>query len=180
LLPGKQTGGATALGLILIVLAVIAFCIGTVSLARLRTPENPYVSAFYVMFFGSSLMAILGLLIGEGGELHVSTMSTDVWIATVYLALIGTFNVSLLIWLLNHAPVSVVATKDYMQPIVAVILGALLLSESVTLLTVVATIVIVCSVAAVVRFEYRAKGVAVQADDRSPPDEVQLEATRPS
>ena len=56
-------------------------------------------------------------------------------------------------WLLANAPVSQVATYAYVNPVVAIALGALFVGEEVTPLVGVAAIVIVASVAGTIRQE---------------------------
>jgi drug/metabolite transporter (DMT)-like permease len=57
------------------------------------------------------------------------------------------------VWLLKHAPISLVATYAYVNPVVAIALGALLLGEEVTALMALAAAVVVASVAGTVRRE---------------------------
>ena len=56
-------------------------------------------------------------------------------------------------WLLKNAPISTVTTYAYVNPVIAVLLGAVVLSEEVTALVVVGAAAIVLSVATVVREE---------------------------
>jgi len=53
-------------------------------------------------------------------------------------------------WLLQHAPISTVATYAYVNPIVAVLLGAFVLSEPITIRTVIAAVLIIGAVVAMV------------------------------
>jgi drug/metabolite transporter (DMT)-like permease len=57
------------------------------------------------------------------------------------------------VWLLHHAPISLVATYAYVNPVVAVALGALLVAEPVTWRVVLGGVVIVVGVALVVSTE---------------------------
>jgi drug/metabolite transporter (DMT)-like permease len=57
------------------------------------------------------------------------------------------------VWLLQNAPISKVATYAYVNPVIAICLGALILSEDITLTILAGAIIIVGSVAAIVRQE---------------------------
>jgi drug/metabolite transporter (DMT)-like permease len=59
-------------------------------------------------------------------------------------------------WLLQNVAISKVATYAYVNPVVAIVLGAVILDERITAATVAAAAVIVCAVALVVRAEARA------------------------
>ncbi len=56
-------------------------------------------------------------------------------------------------WLLQNAPISKVSTYAYVNPVVAIVLGFLILDEVVTPVTVVGAAIIVVAVALVVRIE---------------------------
>ena len=76
------------------------------------------------------------------------------WIAWVYLVLVGSVVAfSAYVWLLANAPIGLVATYAYVNPVVAVFLGWLILSEPVTSAVVVGGLVIVAAVAMVITVE---------------------------
>ena len=68
-------------------------------------------------------------------------------------------------WLLQNAPISKVATYAYVNPVVAVFLGWFVLSERITVTTLVGSAAIVASVAFIVRKESSARGSAASSDD---------------
>jgi drug/metabolite transporter (DMT)-like permease len=75
-------------------------------------------------------------------------------IAFAYLILIGSLVAyTAYSWLLQNAPVSKVATYAFVNPVIAIFLGWLFLSEDVTLTIAIGATVIVASVAAIVRQE---------------------------
>jgi drug/metabolite transporter (DMT)-like permease len=94
------------------------------------------------------VLMVAGALAGE----HVGTPSTEsVW-AWLYLVFIGSLVAyTSYTWLLRNAPIQLVATYAYVNPVVAVILGAAILSEAVRGVTLIGTAVIVASVAVIVR-----------------------------
>jgi drug/metabolite transporter (DMT)-like permease len=99
----------------------------------------------------------LGMAVGalfHGEHLHRDTLTGKSLAAIGYLVAAG----SLLafcsyIWLLHVAPISLVATYAYVNPVVAVALGALFLGEPVTTTVVLGGLIVVAGVAVVVATE---------------------------
>jgi drug/metabolite transporter (DMT)-like permease len=104
------------------------------------------------MWTGGAVMLVLGPLFGE--RLHLSAYSAETFLAWGYLVVFGSMVAfSAYVWLLGNAPISLVATYAYVNPVVAVALGALILDEAVTSAVVVGGAVIVASVAIVISVE---------------------------
>src|SRR5436305_116394 len=102
----------------------------------------------------SCAIVAVSLLAGEGGDVHWSAISADSALAFAYLVVAGSLGAfTAYVWLLGHAPLSQVATYAYVNPVVAIALGALILGEHVTALVVVGAAIIVASVAMTVRRE---------------------------
>jgi drug/metabolite transporter (DMT)-like permease len=152
LLPGKHIGSASPVGLGLIVLAVFAVCIGSLALARTEMPD-PMVSGTYIMLFGGIIVLVIGLAIGELNTFNINHISTASWFAFGYCTFIALVGTPLAAWLLYATTISVFTTYQYIAPVLAVVLGAILLHESVTALTIISAVIIVGSVAFVVRSE---------------------------
>jgi drug/metabolite transporter (DMT)-like permease len=86
----------------------------------------------------------------------VSGFWTESIAAWLYLALIGSaLAFTAYTWLLRNAPISRVATYAYVNPVVAIALGWLILDETVTGITIAGAAVIVLAVAVVVQGEAR-------------------------
>jgi drug/metabolite transporter (DMT)-like permease len=89
---------------------------------------------------------------GEPADVDFATFSTDSMLAWLYLALIGSgLAFTAYAWLLQNAPLQRVATYAYVNPVVAIALGWLILDETVTGVTIAGAAVIVLAVAVVVR-----------------------------
>jgi drug/metabolite transporter (DMT)-like permease len=124
---------------------------------RLRLPRDPFVVVVYEMLVGGGVLTILGVASGEG--LHPADYSVRSWAAWAYLVVFGSVVAfSAYIWLLQSAAVSLAATYAYVNPLVAVFLGWLILAEPVTLPTIVGGSIIVLAVAAVVSSELNHEG----------------------
>jgi drug/metabolite transporter (DMT)-like permease len=155
-LPGSHhaVGGRSyAVGVVLVVGAALCWSFGSVaSKFWLTLPEDPFVAAAYEMVAGGLGMALASVVHGE--HLHRSAVTGKSLAAVGYLIVFG----SLLafcsyIWLLHVAPISLVATYGYVNPVVAVGLGAVFLGESVTSTVVLGGLIVVAGVAMVVATE---------------------------
>jgi drug/metabolite transporter (DMT)-like permease len=156
LLPGNRPDGATALGLVLCVLAATSWATGSFLAGRLRLPGDPLVATAYEMLFGGAALLVAGAAGGELADLDPARLDLGSAWSFAYLVTFGSLVAySAYTWLLTHAPVSKVATYAFVNPVVAVILGWAILSEEITALMLVGAGVIVTSVALVVRTESR-------------------------
>ena len=86
------------------------------------------------------------------GELGRADWTSDAMLALGYLIVIGSFvGFTAYVWLLRVAPISLVATYAYVNPIVAVVLGWLILGESITVEMAIAGGAVLVSVAVILR-----------------------------
>jgi drug/metabolite transporter (DMT)-like permease len=156
LLPGEQTGGASVLGLLACLVGAVMWAGGTVASPRVDLPGDPLVSTGWQMLFGGLVCALTGAVSGEIGGLELAAFSARSLVAFAYLVVFGScLAFTAYAWLLQNAPLSKVATYAYVNPVVAITLGSLILDEAVTPITLAGAAVIVASVAAVVRIETR-------------------------
>jgi drug/metabolite transporter (DMT)-like permease len=120
---------------------------------RLRLPADPFALAAYQMLIGGAGLTILGLASGE--SFHPLGYSARSWMAWAYLVVFGSVVAfSAYVWLLQSAAVSLVATHAYVNPLVAVVLGWLILAEPVTIPTIIGGAVAVAAVTIVVSSEH--------------------------
>jgi len=101
--------------------------------------------------------AIVSLLTGEFGRVHVQSISRTSIVALIYLIVFGSLvGFSAYVWLLRAAPLSLVSTYAYVNPVVAVILGALFVGEAISSRLLIAGGIIIASVALIVVARNRA------------------------
>jgi drug/metabolite transporter (DMT)-like permease len=148
-------GGAGALdplGLAAILVSPIAWSAGSLfSSHRATLPRQPLVATGAQMVTGGLVLVAMSLASGELRGFRVEAVSTDSWLAMVYLTVIGSLLAFTAYgWLLRVAPLPLIATYAYVNPVVAVILGAVILSEPIEPRTLVAGAVIVGAVALIV------------------------------
>jgi drug/metabolite transporter (DMT)-like permease len=152
--PGEQSGDATVLGLAAVVVAALMWATGSFASPRLTLPRDPLVSTGWQMLLGGLVCVAVGLAVGEAGDVDVGEFSTRSIVALTYLVAVGSwFAFTAYAWLLQNAPIAKVATYAYVNPVVAILLGWLVLDEVVTPITIGGAAIIVVSVALVVRIE---------------------------
>nr|WP_086825937.1 EamA family transporter [Streptomyces sp. NRRL B-24572] len=120
-------------GVLLVLVAALLWSVGSVSSARLPMPANPFTASAYEMLAGGLAALTLGLVRGEHHGLDLGAVSGRSWAALAYLIVFGSLVAfTAYAWLLQSAPVSLAATYAYVNPVVAVLLGALVLNEALT------------------------------------------------
>ncbi len=101
---------------------------------------------------------MFGLVGGELGDVHFAEFSGRSIFGLVYLITFGSLLAfTSYAWLLQNAPISKVSTYAYVNPVVAISLGWLILSEPISVTTLIGAGIIVASVALVVRVESTSK-----------------------
>ncbi|MEU7618036.1 EamA family transporter, partial [Micromonospora rifamycinica] len=114
----------------------------------------PFVATVYEMFAGAVVLVVLALARGELRGFSPAQVTTRSWLALAYLTVAGSLVAfTAYVWLLAHAPISLASTYAYVNPVVAVALGALLVAEPVTGQVLFGGAVIVAGVALVVTTE---------------------------
>jgi drug/metabolite transporter (DMT)-like permease len=155
LLPSGGNEEVTSwVGLLLVFLAAPLWALGSFLSGRRPLPANPFLSTALQMLLGGATAIVAGLARGEAGDVDPGSFSHDSLIAFVYLILIGSLVAfTAYVWLLQHAPISTVATYAYVNPVIAIFLGWAILSEEITVSIVAGAAIVVASVATIVRKE---------------------------
>ena len=165
LLPGLN-GHSALRPLLTVCLASFLWACGTVLSTRRPVPDNPFVTTVVQMAAGGTAMVVLGSVGGEWRRVDVAASTPSSWIAFAYLVLVGSVvGYSAYVWLVASAPLSLVTTYAYVNPAVAVALGALFLGEPLTLPVVVGGAVIIVAVAVVITSESRSRRRTLPTDD---------------
>jgi drug/metabolite transporter (DMT)-like permease len=147
--PGQLRGQATFdwISLAVLLLAPVLWSIGSLYSREAQQPANVFMTTAMEMLAGGALLIIAGLLTNEASQLHLSSISTDSWLAMLYLTVFGSIvALTAYVWLLKTVRPTRVATYTYVNPVIAVALGWLVLSEPITRQTLVAVAVIIVAV----------------------------------
>ncbi len=164
-LPGHASTGTSILASILLVVSAIGWAFGSWLVPRLPLPDSALVLTGWQMVLGGFGVVILGLLAGEAGDLRAPSSGPAA--AYVYLTLVtGLIGYLAFVWLLQNVPIGKASTYAYVNPVVAVLLGWLILGEQPTTTMLIAATVIVASVAVTLRVEVEeiADRPALQSD----------------
>jgi drug/metabolite transporter (DMT)-like permease len=151
--PGLGSG-STALGLAIMVSATISWSIGSFLSGRLGMPRDPFVATAYEMLAGGFFLTLGALAFGEWRDLGASTFAASSVAAWIYLVIVGSLiGFTAYAWLLRVAPISLVVTHQYVNPLVAIALGVVLLAERPGPLALLGSLLIIGAVYAAIRAE---------------------------
>ncbi|HEU4671683.1 MAG TPA: EamA family transporter [Candidatus Limnocylindrales bacterium] len=159
------SGGFDGAGLAAVVAAELSWAIGSVYASRHESDVSPGLLGTAIeMGIAGVLLLVVGAAIGEVGA--VSAPSFDSIAATAYLIVVGSLvGYTAYAWLIRNAPLPVVSTYAYVNPVVAVLLGAALLSEPIGPRTLLAGALIVVAVAMIITARGRANRSVPEAVD---------------
>jgi drug/metabolite transporter (DMT)-like permease len=125
-------GDAPLVWLLVLVAAAAVEAAGQFYSQRVELPRDPLVSTTAQLVAAGAVLVIAGMSAGELDDLRPGAFSGDSLIAFAYLVVPGSLVAySAFVWLLRNAPIGTVATYAYVNPVVAVAVGALLLGERV-------------------------------------------------
>jgi drug/metabolite transporter (DMT)-like permease len=151
-LSGDGDDGVPLLGSLIVIGAATCWAVGSFVSGRLPMPSDPFVATVYESLLGGIVFALVGLAAGE--RLDPAGVSGRSWAALAYLTIAGSVVAfTAYAWLLQNAPISLTATYAYVNPVVAVLLGALVVSEPVTPPILIGGLIIIVGVALVVSTE---------------------------
>ena len=135
------------LGTLVLLTAALLWSIGSIYSRSAELPKSALMTTGAEMLAGSIPIFIVSILFGEWRSFSFAQVSVQSWLALLYLITFGSMiGFVAYIWLLQNAPVSLVATYAYVNPLVAVLLGSWLAQESLTGRTLVAAGIIIGSV----------------------------------
>ena len=169
ILPGQtiarpDSGGqSVTLWMLIILFGNLCWSLGSFIAPRMETPSNPLVLSTYEMAGAAGALFIAGMIHQEtiSDFMDASVRSWGGWI---YLVTVGSLiGYTVYTWLLENAPITLVSTYSYVNPVVAVALGIVIFSEALTTNILVGGFIVVVSVAVVVAVESAKKQNLSQA-----------------
>ena len=135
LLIGWTTGEATAAslyGAIAVLIASVFWAAGSIYGKTAKLPASPLVTTGIEMLAGGIIQIFVAFFFGEFDRFEINTVSQRSALAWIYLTVIGPVAFVAYAWLLRVAPIPLVATYSYVNPLVAIILGYFLGNEIIT------------------------------------------------
>jgi drug/metabolite transporter (DMT)-like permease len=148
--PKEITGSEisfSTLGIVLLLLAPFFWSMGSIYAKGADLPKSTLLSTGMQMLTGAVALFIVSLVKGELNGFSFGMVSTRSWLGLAYLitfgSLIGFVSYG---WLLHNAPISLMSTYAYVNPVVAVLLGNLLADEPLNGRILIATAIIIGSV----------------------------------
>ncbi|MEU3561588.1 EamA family transporter [Kitasatospora sp. NPDC006786] len=152
-------GSIEPTGVIMIIAATLLWATGSFATKKIPMPDNVLAASAYQMLVGGVGDLVIGLGRGEQHGLDLATISGRSWLALAYLVMFGSLLAfTAYAWLLRSAPLTLVATYAYVNPVVAVLLGWLILAEPLTGPTLAGGAIVVAGVCLVVSVSRRSGG----------------------
>ncbi|MBV9181699.1 MAG: EamA family transporter [Acidobacteria bacterium] len=138
-------------GVLALLLACVGWSVGTIITPRLTLPAAKAMSAAAQMLTGGVELLILAWLAGDFRRFEIREISESAWFSLIYLIVAGSIVAfTAYVWLLHFASPTQVGTYAYVNPLVAVILGAALGGETLGGRTILSTLCILLSVVTIV------------------------------
>jgi hypothetical protein len=127
-------------GLILSIIAMLSWSLGTVFLSRHHLSVDPYFGMGWQMVIGSAMLFVFAHIAQD--PIPLATISIKSWLSISYLVIIGSvISFIAFIYSLKRLPVAISSLYAYVNPIVAMIIAAILLKEKLTVSIVIGTII---------------------------------------
>lgn len=122
-----------------------SWALGSVLAKRWKSPEvDPFAATAWEMVAAGVANLLIAFALGDASRVIWTARGVG---ATVYLIVCGSWiGYTAYIWLLGHAPTSKISTYAYVNPVVAVFLGWLILHESIDRYIVAGSAIVVASV----------------------------------
>ncbi len=150
--PVGGSGGLDPFGVVVVLLSPVFWATGSLFSRTAHVPRRPLVGTAMQMLAGSAILFVLAVVTGDLFRLRTAEITPESVAALVYLVLVGSLiGYTAYVWLLRVAPISLVATYAYVNPVIAVLLGWLILGEPLEPRTIAAGAIIVVAVAVIVR-----------------------------
>src|SRR5881275_1957432 len=141
----------SAIGMSILLLSSFIWSAGSLYSRTAKHAASPFLTAAQQMLCGGLLLLLAGIVTGEVRRFHPGSVSILSLASFIYLVIFGAVvGYTAYIWLLRHCEPAKVATYAYVNPVVAVLLGAAFAGETVTMRVLIAAALIIGSVAIVI------------------------------
>jgi drug/metabolite transporter (DMT)-like permease len=146
------SGHVSVAGALIILGAAAVWALGTIMARRGPLPSSPALASGMELLAGGAALLVLSAATGEFSSFHLGAVSARSWLALAYLTVIGSIVAFSAYGIANRMlPTATVATYAYVNPVIAVLLGTLILGENLTTAMILGGVLIVGAVVLVVR-----------------------------
>jgi drug/metabolite transporter (DMT)-like permease len=162
---GSGSGRIDPIGALALLIAAIAWSVGSIYMGKAACPGNPLQSNAMVMLAGGVLLLLASAASGEWSHLDLGAASLRSVLSLLYLSVFGSIIAfTAYSWLLQATTPVRVSTYAFVNPVVAVIVGWAFAGEAITPLTLVAGAVIVLAIVIIIGQRNRAARDGVTAE----------------
>jgi drug/metabolite transporter (DMT)-like permease len=148
-------GHRELIGSVSLIGASLSWATGSVLSKRWKLGVDAFTATGWEMAIAGAANVLIGVAFGEH---HRAVWSAKGWGAIIYLVMFGSWvGFTAYVWLLKHVPTTKVTTYAYVNPVVAVFLGWLVLHEEITVYILCGTVIIVAAVALVTGAKLKAR-----------------------
>ena len=143
----QETADISWTSWLILIMAPVLWSLGSLYSRQAKLPESAFMSTAMEMLAGGILLLLAGFITGEATQLNVEQISTRSLVSMLYLTIFGSIVAfTAYVWLLKSVQATRVATYTYVNPIIAIFLGWLILSEPVTPQMLAAVVIIIVAV----------------------------------
>jgi drug/metabolite transporter (DMT)-like permease len=135
-------------GGIVLILAAFSWAVGSLYNRGAKLPASPLLGTGMEMLAGGAMLMMVGTIRGEWSQLDIGAISARSLWGLAYLIVFGSWvGFATYTWLLRVAPINLVSTYAYVNPLIAIFIGSWLADEALTARVLIAAAIIVSSVA---------------------------------
>ena len=151
-----NSGRVDPVGAAVLVFASLSWACGSLYSKHGSMPSSPMLAVAMQSLAGGATLLIAGFFKGEFHNFHLATVSGRSWTALAYLIVFGSgIGFSAYIYILQKSTAARVATYAFVNPVVALFLGWLIVGETISLRTIAAAVVILTAVILVITAPHR-------------------------
>jgi drug/metabolite transporter (DMT)-like permease len=144
------TGAVRPLHTLALISAVIGWSFGTLIQKSAARADTVFSFTCAQMFFGGLFQLLMSFIDGEWARLDIDAVSFASLAAVAYLVVFGSLiALNCYLWLLTRVPAQKVTTYALVNPVIALLLGAVVLGEQITSVTVIAAVLVLIGIALV-------------------------------
>ena len=149
---GGGSHGTSLVGVVIILGAAAMWALGTIMAGRVTLPSSPALASGMQLLCGGAALLVLAAGTGEFSSFRLAQVSARSWLALAYLIVVGSIVAFSAYGIaVRSLPTATVATYAYVNPVIAVLLGTLILNERLTPAMIGGGVLIVGAVVLVVR-----------------------------